>query len=76
MESRDELHIGDRLTAIKLPGSSRIGVGRAGVRSITLRQFTGPMAYWLAAQVQFDDDRADMIIPLHMAESFEIQYGD
>ncbi len=73
------IEFGDRLISVQMPatpeGYALWHVG-GGIRSITVGKLPGPMGYYLTAQITFDDDRADIVIPLHMAERFEIQYGD
>ena len=77
-----ELGEGDRLIAVTTPGQTgrqwRVGFGEVGeaIRSITVGRLPGPMGFYLTAQIIFEDRRPDIVIPLHMAEAFEIQYGD
>jgi len=63
--ARELLNVGDRLT--------RVGGWKVGnpVLGISIDQLPGPMGFYLVAVVRFEDDRADLLIPLHMADSFE-----
>ena len=48
-------------------------VGYNAVVSIEVGQLPGPMGYFNVAVVVRDDERADEIIPLHMAESIKLK---
>lgn len=50
--------------------------GKFGVRSITIGHFKGPYDYVHTAQITFEDQRPDLIIPLYQGARFEVQYGD
>lgn len=80
---RTELQRGDRLISVKGPAFTRDGEGTwdywhvgGGILSIFVIELPGPMGQYFAAQIQFEDRRPDIIIPIHMAEQIEIQYGD
>lgn len=66
--ARQLLDVGDRLVGITAPGTIQYRAGSKGVLSIGVDQLPGPMGYYLVANVIFQDDRADLIIPLHAAE--------
>lgn len=73
---RTELQIGDRLISVTV-GQTTYDVrqkiiGPMKVREITIGQMTGPMAYYLTAQVTFEGSEPDIVIPLHMAEQWSI----
>jgi hypothetical protein len=50
--------------------------GKFGVRSITVGRIGGPGGWVLTAQVTFEDQRPDVIVPLYKAARFEVQYVD
>ena len=76
---KSEVGYGDRLISVTLPatpiGSQYWHIG-GGIQEITVGRLEGPMGWYLTAQITFEDSRPDIIVPLHMAESFEVQYGD
>ncbi|WP_176358537.1 hypothetical protein [Mycobacterium persicum] len=73
---RDLIGEGDRLTSIVAPGSISYVAGRKNVMSIGVRKLPGPMGYYLVANVIFEDDQPDIIIPLHGAEEFRVSNPD
>lgn len=73
MRTATDLKVGDRLISVTTPG-------QAGRRwsvtdkkcSITIGELPGPMGMYLVAVIAFWVEGPDLIIPLHMAESFEV----
>lgn len=59
------LHVGDRLVGVITPAGDHYRAGAKGVMSIGVNQLPGPMGYYLVANVIYEDDRADVVIPLH-----------
>jgi hypothetical protein len=75
--AKQELGRGDRLILVQPPGPvNGYKIGADNVFSIFVIELPGPMGQYFAAQVQFEDQRADIVYPLHMLERFDIQYGD
>lgn len=74
IRDRELLEVGDRLISVTTPGQN----GRCWrvlhdkVMSIGVDRLPGPMGFYVVANIVFDDDRADLIIPLHMAEGIEV----
>jgi len=66
--SRELLVVGDRLTGIITPAGDHYRAGAKGVMGIGVNQLPGPMGFYLVASVIYEDDRADVIIPLHLAQ--------
>jgi hypothetical protein len=66
---------GDRLISISYPGEDlgkttyKVGTHVYGISVVRL---PGPMGEYLAANVVFEDDRPDIIAPLHMLRNFEV----
>lgn len=80
---KTDLDVGDRLISAKLPGNlPTCARGNwdirmpMGILSITVGRIAGPMGYFLTAQITFEGSQPDIIVPLHMLEQFEVQYGD
>lgn len=77
--AKSQIDYGDRLISVQMPatpvGFDHWHVG-GGIREITVGRLAGPMGHYLTAQVTFEDSRPDIIVPLHMVERFEVQYGD
>jgi hypothetical protein len=65
---RELLDVGDRLLAVMTPAGDHYRAGAKGVRSIGVHQLPGPMGFYLVANITYEDDRADVIIPLHLAQ--------
>ena len=53
-------------------GQSGAAAGYNGVASIMVHCLAGPMGWYDVAVIEFDGDRQDEIIPLHMAESITL----
>jgi hypothetical protein len=70
------LNEGDRLISISLPGEDlgrttfKVGTGR--VSTIGVHELPGPMGNYLVANITFDTEGPDRIVPLHMALHFEV----
>lgn len=73
---RDLIGEGDRLTSVVAPGTIAYNAGSKGVMSIGVRKLPGPMGHYLVANVLFEDDRPDIIIPLHNCEEFRVLNPD
>ena len=81
-----ELDYGDRLISVTHQLSNLASptgmdectylAGRFGVREITVGRLSGMHADILTAQITFEDQKPDLIIPLYQAARFEVQYGD
>lgn len=75
-----QIGYGDRLISVQLPDIGMAGrsfrAGKNTVRDISVGRLEGPMGWYLTAQVQFEDSSPDIVMPLHMVEQFEIQFGD
>jgi hypothetical protein len=65
--ARELLNVGDRIVGIITPGPMHYRAGSKGVLSIGVNQLPGPMGFYLVANVIYEDDRHDVIIPLHIA---------
>lgn len=67
---------GDRLVSISFPGEDlgkdTYKVGRHKVASIGVHELPGIGGMYLVANVTFEDDRADLIAPLHALLRFEV----
>lgn len=65
------LDVGDRLVGVITPAGDHYRAGARGVMSIGVGELPGPMGFYLVANVIFESDAADVIIPLHsVAEIF------
>lgn len=75
--SRFRIEPGNRLISVMTPGQggSLYHVG-GGIMSITVVELPGSGGFYLAADIRYEDERPDLVIPLHMAESFEVQFAD
>lgn len=71
---RDLLRVGDRLISVSVPGpvGTTYNVGNSMITSIGVNQLPGPMGFYLVANVIFEDERPDVIIPLHMSDQFQV----
>lgn len=71
---RELLEVGDRLISVTTPGEGGqyFKAGTDKVLSIAVNRLPGPMGFYAVANIIFDDDRPDLIIPLHMAASVEV----
>lgn len=63
--SKELLHVGDRLVGVITPAGDHYRAGSKGVLSIGVNQLPGPMGFYLVANIVYEDDRTDVIIPLH-----------
>ena len=70
--SRELLNVGDRLVQVVAPGPTVYRAGSKGVLSIGVSQLPGPMGFYLVANIIFETDRADEIVPLYMCESVSV----
>lgn len=70
--SKELLGVGDRLVQVVAPGPTVYRAGSKGVLSIGVNQLPGPMGFYLVANIIFETDRADEIVPLHMCESVAV----
>jgi hypothetical protein len=76
--------LGDHLASIRMPATPigwdefRAGFGEVGeaVDDIAVDQLPGPMGFYYVARVRFEGTRPDVVIPLHMAERFEIRHKE
>lgn len=66
------LGVGDRLLAVITPAGDHYRAGARGVRSIGVNQLPGPMGFYLVANVIYEDDRADVILPLHLVQEIYV----
>lgn len=66
--SKELLHVGDRLVGVITPAGDHYRAGSRGVMSIGVNQLPGPMGFYLVANIIFESDQADVIIPLHLAQ--------
>lgn len=83
---KTDLEYGDRLTSVTheyVNPASPTGIdettyfaGKWGCHSITVGRLSGMHADILTAQITFEDQRPDLIVPLYKAARFEVQYGD
>jgi hypothetical protein len=69
---RELLAVGDRLISIGARGDSQYRTGKQGVMSIGINRLPGPMGFYLVANVIFENDHPNVIIPLHMAEEIQV----
>lgn len=72
---RQLVDVGDRLVGVQSPGPNgyywKVN-GHDKIVSIGVDRLPGPMGWYLVANIIFEDGKPDVIIPLHMAESFEV----
>ena len=68
-----------RLESIRWPDNTRFAVHRDNVETIIVTQLAGPMGFYDAARVIFDNRhnnslnlQGDLVVPLHMLASFRI----
>lgn len=66
--ARELLTVGDRLLGVITPAGDHYRAGSRGVMSIGVNQLPGPMGFYLVANVTFETDQADVIIPLHLVQ--------
>jgi len=69
---KELLGVGDRLTRIITPAGDHYAAGSRGVMSIGVNQLPGPMGFYLVANICFEDDRADIIVPLHFVQEIYV----
>jgi hypothetical protein len=69
---RELLVVGDRLLGVITPAGDHYRSGAKGVMSIGVNQLPGPMGYYLVANIIYEDDRADVIIPLHLVQEIYV----
>lgn len=70
--SKELLRVGDRLLAVITPAGDHYRTGAKGVMSIGVNQLPGPMGFYLVANIIYEDDRADVIIPLHLVQEIYV----
>lgn len=70
--ARELLIVGDRLLGVITPAGDHYRAGAKGVMSIGVNQLPGPMGFYLVANVIYEDDRADVILPLHLAQEIYV----
>lgn len=69
---KELLHVGDRLTGVITPAGDHYRAGAKGVMSIGVNQLPGPMGFYLVANIIYEDNRSDVIIPLHLAQEIYV----
>lgn len=62
---KELLSVGDRLIGVITQAGDHYRAGSRNVRSIGVNQLPGPMGFYLVANIIFDTDAPDVIIPLH-----------
>jgi len=72
MSKRELLGVGDRLLAVMTPAGDHYRAGARGVMSIGVNQLPGPMGFYLVANIIFETDQADIIIPLHLVQEIYV----
>lgn len=70
--TKELLTEGDRILGIITPAGDHYRAGARSVLSIGVRNLPGPMGFYLVANIIFDTDQADLIIPLHMAQEIYV----
>jgi len=76
--TRELLEVGDRLNGVWGPYSEQCGTQSGGkigydqVETITVDRLAGPMGWYVVAVIHRSNGAPDVVLPLHMAESFEI----
>jgi hypothetical protein len=70
--SKQLLGVGDRLLGVITPAGDHYRAGSKGVMSIGVNQLLGPMGHYLVANVIYEDDRADVILPLHLVQEIYV----
>ena len=70
--SKELLCIGDRLLGVITPAGDHYRAGAKGVLSIGVNQLPGPMGFYLVANIIFENDNADVIIPLHLVQEIYV----
>jgi hypothetical protein len=65
---KELLGVGDRLVGIITPAGDHYRAGARGVMSIGVNQLPGPMGFYLVANIIYETDAPDLIIPLHLAQ--------
>lgn len=63
--AKEILGVGDRLIGVITPAGDHYRVGARNVMSIGVQQLPGPMGFYLVANILFETDAPDIIIPLH-----------
>lgn len=66
------LGVGDRLVGVMTPAGDHYRAGSRGVLSIGVNQLPGPMGFYLVANIIFESDQADVIIPLHFVQEIYV----
>lgn len=69
---RELLVVGDRLLGIMTPDGDHYRAGARGVLSIGVNQLPGPMGLYLVANIIFEGEQADVILPLHLAQEIHV----
>lgn len=78
MRDRELLEVGDRLNWVWGPYSDACGSqsgGRVGydqVETIVVDRLAGPMGWYVVAVIKRSNGAPDVILPLHMAETFAV----
>jgi len=70
--SKELLRVGDRLLGVITPAGDHYRAGVKGIMSIGVNQLPGPMGFYLVANIIFEDDSADVIIPLHFVQEIYV----
>lgn len=70
--SKALLAVGDRLLGVITPAGDHYRAGARGVMSIGVNQLPGPMGFYLVANICFEGDSADIIIPLHHVQEIYV----
>jgi len=70
--SKELLRVGDRLLGVITPAGDHYRAGSKNVMSIGVNQLPGPMGFYLVANIIFENDNADVIIPLHLVQEIYV----
>lgn len=70
--TKELLRVGDRLLGIITPAGDHYRTGSRNVMSIGVNQLPGPMGFYLVANIIFETDTPDVIIPLHFAQEIYV----
>lgn len=78
IRERELLEVGDRLVGVWGPYSedgSQVGgkIGWDSIEVITVDRLAGPMGWYVVAVIKRSNGAPDVVLPLHMAESFEVE---
>lgn len=83
---KTDIDFGDRLVSVTVPFSNpasptgmdqiTYSVRDASIRSITVGRVGGPGGWVLTAQITFEGQAPDIIVPLYKVDQMEVQYAD